>query len=82
MRIPANKIYFFPDYSADKQKLERVPDHRLQLYWNPDVSVTNDRGTALEFYTSDVVGDFEIVIEGFLGDGRLITMREVFSVVK
>ena len=80
--IQSGKTYSFPDYSADKQKLERVPDYRLQLYWNPMVKVLEDRSTTLDFYSSDVVGNFEIVVEGFSSDGELVTAREVFSVLK
>ncbi len=82
VKIQSGKIYFFPDYSTDKFKLERVPDYRLQLYWNPNVSLTKNQSTAVDFYTSDVTGDFEIIVEGFSSDGALISKREVISVLK
>ena len=82
VKIQSGKIYFFPDYSTDKFKLERVPDYRLQLYWKPNVSVTKDQSTTVDFYTSDVMGDFEILVEGFTSDGALVSTREVISVLK
>ena len=82
VKIQSGKIYFFPDYSIDKFKLERVPDYRLQLYWNPNVRVTKDQSATVDFYTSDVIGDFEIVVEGFSSDGALVSTREVISVLK
>src|SRR5687767_896265 len=39
VKMQSNKIYFFPDYSMNQIKLDRVPDYRLQLYWNPNVIV-------------------------------------------
>jgi hypothetical protein len=82
VKIQAGEVYSFPDYLVDKLKLERVPDYRLQLYWNPDVTVTNDHNTTVDFYTSDVTGNYEIIVEGFSSDGELVSTREVFSVLK
>jgi hypothetical protein len=82
VKMQSGRVYSFPDYLVDKLKLERVPDYRLQLYWNPNVSVTKDHNTTVDFYTSDVMGDFEIIVEGFSSDGELVTTREVFSVLK
>jgi hypothetical protein len=82
VKTQSSKIYFFPDYSTDKLKLERVPDYRLQLYWNPNVTITKDQSTTVDFHTSDVSGDFEIIVEGFSSDGVLVSIREVISVSK
>jgi hypothetical protein len=82
VKIQSGKIYLFPDYSIDQLMLERVPDYRLQLYWNPNVSVTKEQSTTVDFYTSDVTGDFEIVVEGISSDGALASTREVISVLK
>jgi hypothetical protein len=76
VNLQSGNVYSFPDYSADKLKMERVPDYRLQLYWNPEVK----GNTSLDFYTSDLVGDFEIVVEGFTNSGELVGVRKVFSV--
>jgi hypothetical protein len=82
VKIQPSKFYFFPDYSAAKFELERVPDYRLQLYWNPNVIVTSDKATTIDFYTSDVTGDFEIIVEGFSTDGALVNTRGMISVLK
>jgi hypothetical protein len=80
--IQSGRLYSFPDYSKDKLKLERVPDYRLQLYWGPSVFVSKDQVKAIEFFTSDVQGDFELVVEGISVTGEIFSEREVFSVVK
>ncbi len=80
--IQSTKLYSFPDYSTDKVKLARVPDYRLQLFWDPAVRVSKENATTIDLYTSDVTGDFEVVVEGFTHDGKLISLRDVFSVTK
>jgi hypothetical protein len=82
VKMQTGGTYSFPEYSPGKKELDRVPDYRVQLYWNPGVSVTKEQVTTLEFYTSDVVGDFEILVEGFSMDGVLVSTRDVLSVVK
>lgn len=73
---PAKK-YYTPDYSS--AKLEKIPDYRIQLYWNPDMKIT-DRSFSAQFYTSDVAGDFEIVVTGIQSDGTPIYIRQIIHV--
>ena len=82
VKIQSDRIYYFPDYSTDGFKLKRVPDYRLQLYWNPNVKVDKDQSSTIDFYTSDVTGEFEIIVEGFSSEGALVSAREVISVLK
>jgi hypothetical protein len=71
------KKYFFPDYS--KNSLERIPDLRNQLYWNPEF-ILDKNVKEFSFFTSDNVGDYEVLIEGFSYDGRPILIKDYFSV--
>jgi hypothetical protein len=80
--IQAGEVYSFPNYSKDREALQRIPDYRLQLHWDPCVVVSNDQEANIEFYTSDVTGDFEVIVEGFTADGNVISILEVFSVVR
>lgn len=80
VRIQSGRKYSFPDYGTDGVKLARVPDYRLQLYWDPNVKAGGSQTTVVDFYTSDIEGDFEIVVEGFSTDGTLVSTRNVFSV--
>jgi hypothetical protein len=67
------KSYFNPDYSIAEAK--RIPDFRTQLYWNSDLN--ND---TISFYTSDISGTFEAIIEGFTKEGTVIYEKIVFTV--
>jgi hypothetical protein len=63
--------FLSPDY-AHSSSTSNLPDSRSTLYWNPNVKVTNLKPAALSFYTSDMPGDYRIVVEGILSDGTPI----------
>ena len=70
-----DKIYFSPDYEANK--LHNIPDYRTQLFWNANVVATSNQ---VSFFTSDVKGTFEAIIEGFTKEGIPIFEKTVFTV--
>lgn len=68
--------YRFPDYA---QKTDRyIADQRDQLYWEP--AFRPGENSAISFYTSDVPGEYEIVIEGFTNDGGSVSKVYTFWV--
>lgn len=74
------KHYFKQSYSAaTKMETERIPDFRHQLLWEPDFKLTSDE-IKIDFFTSDVTGNFEICLEGFTFKGEPISLREVIQV--
>ena len=77
-RPQQHKDYFQIDYS-NPQSRKRIPDNRLQLYWNPDVQIDTNT-SAYHFYTSDLKGDFEIVLQGISKNGTPVTMTKTFTV--
>ena len=49
-----------PEYSNAKGS--ELPDFRNTLYWNPSV-LTNENGKSkISFYTSDAIGEYEIIV--------------------
>lgn len=71
-----------PDYSDAIRKASRKPDFRHTLYWNPDVSIqTGEETKELAFYTSDLCGEFRVVVRGFTGKGEEIYGECRFRVV-
>lgn len=78
-RPQQDKMYFNPSYQNLDSSQDRVPDFRLQLLWNPNLCITN-RATNVEFYTSDVPGEYEISIEGFTEDGTAVSLKEIIRV--
>lgn len=74
------KNYFMQQYNGSSGISEfSLPDDRLQLLWMPDVKM-NGSTINIEFFTSDVTGEFEICLEGFLDKGEPVSLRETFSV--
>ncbi|MBZ9632442.1 hypothetical protein LB465_16795 [Salegentibacter sp. LM13S] len=69
------KRYYSPNYKIED--LERIPDYRYQLWWNPEAKLDKDD---LRFYTSDLDGDFEINLEGFTNEGKPISITKIFTV--
>ena len=73
------KEYFQPPYQSAEDRNSRVPDYRLQLLWKPVVEV-KDSKTEIEFYTSDVPGKYEIILEGFTENGDAVSLKKVINV--
>lgn len=72
------KKYFRQVYT-EESKSNRIPDYRYQLLWIPELNLNKGANT-VEFYTSDVKGDFEVVLEGFTAEGKPVSIREEFRV--
>ena len=71
-----NKNKFKQVYTENNKKT-RIPDYRLQLYWNPNI---NNHNKELTFYTSDVTGLFEIVIDGYSNNGIPFYSKKIIEV--
>ncbi len=64
----------------DQNIKSRVPDLRSTLYWLPNNA--DESLTTYSFFTSDLVGPFEIVIEGFDKEGNFVRSISNFIVEK
>ncbi len=72
-----NKNYFVQRYDGANNitSSSRLPDDRLQLLWLPKLRLTGKSGT-LDFFTSDVEGEFEIHLEGFTQEHEPVSIRK------
>jgi len=77
-RPSAKKIYFNPDYTQPKQN-SRIPDYRQQLLWMPAINMQQNE-QAISFFTSDISGKYEVVLEGFTDKGSAVFAKEIFEV--
>lgn len=75
LRPEQEKEYFNIDYT--KNDYSRIPDYRRQLLWMPDVK---EEDKEINFYTSDVSGIFEIVLEGIDSKGNRNIYYDTFEV--
>jgi hypothetical protein len=85
IRIPykvLDPVWLFssPDYSVSGSKDNHIPDFRNTLYWNPSVKTDINGKAKLEFWTSDIISDYEINIQGVTSEGKFISVRKIISV--
>ena len=57
-----DRVFTSPDYGSNQGS--NLPDFRNTLYWNPAVTTDAEGKAIIEFYTSDVVGDYTIRVQG------------------
>jgi hypothetical protein len=49
----------------------KANDARTAIYWNPNLMTNADGNMPIEFYNSDVKGNYRAVVEGIDNDGRI-----------
>ena len=57
-----DRVFSTPNYGVNEGS--NLPDFRNTLYWNPTITTDANGNATLEFYTSDVIGDYEIRVQG------------------
>lgn len=78
--LQVQREFYSPKYEATSRN--RVPDHRSLLHWQPVLRTEKDQTATVEFYTSDLTGEFEIVVQGISSDGEVGAIRQPFTVKK
>jgi hypothetical protein len=61
-----------PDYNPALQN-DRIPDLRNTLYWAAQYEITPENGGSFEFYTSDLTGDYMVMVRGMDADGNVLS---------
>lgn len=79
--VQGKREFYAPRYDAAEQLKSRVPDFRNHLYWNPQVMTTSNKQT-LNFYTSDQVGTYRVVVQGLTDKGVAGSKTFTFEVKK
>lgn len=72
------KRYYNQTYTDSQY--QHVPDYRNQLLWVPKLKLNETK--SLSFYTSDIPGTYEIVLEGFTAEGHPVSLTKEFQVVE
>ncbi|MEN1784634.1 MAG: hypothetical protein AAGF77_05775 [Bacteroidota bacterium] len=73
------KNYYKQTYTADGATAGRIPDYRTVLLWEPSV-IVEGAGQDFSFFTSDVKGTFEVVLDGFTSYGKPIYLSKTLVV--
>jgi hypothetical protein len=69
-----------PDYSDIKKLKSKIPDFRNTLYWNPSFNSKSAVISKLDFWTSDIPGDYIIDIEGITENGEMVSIKRILTV--
>lgn len=73
------KNYFNQRYDLEDNRYSRIPDYRSLLFWKPHI-IIDKNSYEFEFFTSDVAGEYEIILNGFTSYGKPITLIKTFTV--
>lgn len=62
--------FYSPRYETDQQKSSRLPDFRTLLQWVPEIRPDKSGNFNMEFFTSDVKGNYVAVLQGIDENGN------------
>ena len=68
-----------PDYEVEVRN-DRIPDLRNTLYWEARYEITPENGGSLAFYSSDVTGEFMVMVRGITAEGNILSGTCEFTV--
>jgi hypothetical protein len=80
--LQLQREFYSPSYADEQQKANRVPDFRNLLFWSPSINIDDSGKKTVEFYTSDAVGKYAVVVNGISKDGRAGAKVLTFEVKK
>ncbi len=74
------KHFTSPEYADTETKQCRIPDFRNTLYWNPSVKADRNGNAKVEFWSSDLAADYEVMVQGLSSDGKPLLFKKIISV--
>lgn len=78
----ANRLFYAPTYLNENEKTSRIPDFRHTLLWNPHIKTDGKSNLQIPFTTSDLTGEFQVIVEGITTDGNVIRGTTFFNVTE
>ena len=71
--------FYSPNYGTYNAANEKK-DLRTTLYWNPYITTTTQKNSAVvRFYNNDVSKAFRVIIEGMTKDGQLVHLEQIME---
>jgi len=71
-----------PDYSSSTAKESRIPDFRNTLYWNPSLRPGPDNNISIDFWASDLPGNYIVNIQGITANGEEISLKKTIKITQ
>ncbi len=75
------RAFVSPDYSVPDSAHE-MSDRRITLHWEPVVRIDNGGKATITFWTGDLVGAFNVIVEGIAANGVPIVLGTSINVSK
>jgi hypothetical protein len=69
-----------PDYTSSEIRNNHIPDYRNTLYWNPSLTPDRNGKVRIEFWTADVVSEYDIKIQGTDSNGNFLSYKKSLRV--
>jgi hypothetical protein len=67
-------------YTTRDARESRTPDFRNLLYWNAALKINAEGIASLDFYSSDEVGDYMIVVQGISAGGIPLVQKQTITI--
>jgi len=74
--------FLSPDYSSSESKQNRIPDFRNTLFWAPSVKPDPENNMTVEFWASDLPGNYVLNVQGITAQGDKLSLRKTFRITK
>lgn len=78
--LQLQREFYSPVHDYEKENEARLPDQRSLLYWNANLATDDTGKQSPLFYTSDVQGTYQVVVEGMTKDGASGFATYIFKV--
>jgi len=76
--IQRQRQFYAPQYDTESSRQSPVPDFRNLLFWSPEIRTGTNGKSSLSFYSSDLPGQYAIMVQGITVEGipgsRLVTI--------
>ena len=67
--VQAQREFYAPKYNTPAEMAGRLPDFRNLLHWAPNVTTDSNGKAQLQFFTSDQIGNYKVVVQGMTDKG-------------
>ena len=76
-------VYFSREFYGVEQKRKdlAVPEYLSTIFWKPGVIVNTQKEVEFSFYTSDIIGNFKVIIQGVTANKDVMYKEVNFRVV-
>jgi len=75
--LQLSRNFYSPQYDTEATRNSRLADFRNVLYWSPNVTTPS-----VELYTSDLPGEYAVVVQSINNNGELVNSVAKFTVTE